>query len=89
MNRAFRILVAGVFINLCIGVLYAWTVISKALVSEMGWSTTSAGLPYTVGVVAFSVVMLVITGVMALMIKPVNAADVAGHKLGDNPATVS
>ena len=59
MNRATRILVAGVFINLCIGVLYAWSVISKALVSEMGWSTTSAGLPYTVGVVAFSVGMLV------------------------------
>ncbi len=59
MKRASRILIAGVFINLCIGVLYAWSVISKALVSEMGWSTTSAGLPYTVGVVAFSVGMLV------------------------------
>ena len=59
MNQASRILTAGIFINLCIGVLYAWSVISKALVSELGWSTTSAGLPYTIGVVTFAVGMLV------------------------------
>ncbi len=59
MNRAFKILTAGVFINLCLGVLYAWSVISKSLVTEMGWSATQAGLPYTIAVVTFALGMLV------------------------------
>lgn len=59
MNRAYRILTAGVFINLCLGVLYAWSVISKALVSDLGWSATEAGMPYTISVVTFALGMVV------------------------------
>ncbi len=59
MNRAVRILVAGVFINLCLGVLYAWSVISKALVNNLDWSATEAGMPYTIAVVTFALGMLV------------------------------
>ncbi len=59
MNRAVRILVAGVFINLCLGVLYAWSVISKALVNNFDWSATEAGMPYTIAVVTFALGMLV------------------------------
>ena len=59
MNRAFKILLAGVGINLCLGVLYAWSVISKALVTNMGWSNAEAGLPYTIGVVAFALGVLI------------------------------
>ncbi|SHH37102.1 L-lactate MFS transporter [Ferrimonas marina] len=59
MNRAVKILIAGVAINLCMGVLYAWSVFSKALVSEMGWSNADAGLPYTVAIVVFAASLLV------------------------------
>ncbi len=59
MNQAKKILTAGVLINLCIGVLYAWSVISKALVNIYGWSNAEAGLPYTIGVVTFALAVLV------------------------------
>ncbi|GAA5188848.1 L-lactate MFS transporter [Ferrimonas gelatinilytica] len=59
MNRAVKILVAGVCINLCMGVLYAWSVFSKALVSELGWSHADAGMPYTVSIVVFAASLLV------------------------------
>ncbi|AMO58394.1 oxalate:formate antiporter [Endozoicomonas montiporae] len=58
MNRAFKILIAAVFINLCVGVLYAWSVISRALVNQMGWSNAEAGLPYTIAVVTFALGVL-------------------------------
>ncbi len=58
MNRAVKILLAGVCINLCMGVLYAWSVLSKALVSEWGWSNASASMPYTVGIVTFAAAVL-------------------------------
>ena len=59
MNRAFKILIAGVFINLCVGVLYAWSVISRALVNQEGWTNAEAGLPYTIGVVTFALGVLI------------------------------
>ena len=59
MNRAKKILTAGVFINLCIGVLYAWSVISRALVEDFGWSNAEAGLPYTIAVVTFALGVLI------------------------------
>ncbi|GAA4901007.1 L-lactate MFS transporter [Ferrimonas pelagia] len=59
MNRAVKILIAGIAINLCMGVLYAWSVFSKALVSELGWSSVDAGMPYTVSIVVFAASLLV------------------------------
>ena len=47
-------------------------------------TTGSFSLAYMI-----SAVMLVIAGIMALMIKPVKAADVAGHQLGERSATAS
>ena len=58
MNRAVQILVAGVCINLCMGVLYAWSVFSKALVS-LGWSNADASLPYTIAVGVFASTVLI------------------------------
>ncbi|GAA5188850.1 L-lactate MFS transporter [Ferrimonas gelatinilytica] len=59
MNRAIKILIAGVCINLCLGVLYTWSVFSQALVSDMGWSNTDAGMPYTVSIVVFAIALLI------------------------------
>ncbi len=58
MNRAVKILVAGVAINLCMGVLYAWSVFSKALQAELGWSAVDAGMPYSIAVMAFASCLL-------------------------------
>ncbi|MBY5993833.1 OFA family MFS transporter [Ferrimonas balearica] len=59
MNRAVKILIAGVCINLVMGVLYAWSIFSKALQTELGWSSVDAGMPYSVAVMVFAASLLV------------------------------
>ena len=39
---------AATGINLILGVLYIWSIMGKALVKELGWTSTEASLPYTV-----------------------------------------
>ncbi len=46
--KASRILLAGFCINLCLGILYAWSVFNKALVTEAGWSAAEASSPYAI-----------------------------------------
>lgn len=57
-SRANTILAAGCGINLCIGVLYTWSVFKNALI-EMGWTHTEASLPYTITIVTLSLALLV------------------------------
>lgn len=56
-TKATRVLAACCGINLCIGILYAWSVFKNAFIVELGWSNTQASLPYTVsiGVLALAV----------------------------------
>lgn len=49
---------AATGINLILGVLYIWSIMSKALVKELGWTSTEASLPYTVCIAAFAIVMV-------------------------------
>lgn len=58
-DRAIQILVAGFCINLCMGILYAWSVFKKALVVDLGWSNADASLPYTVAIITFALSLLV------------------------------
>ena len=62
-KRANLILLAGIFFNLSIGVLYAWSVIKAKLTSPAstgGWEWTSiqAGLPYTIIILFFAIGLL-------------------------------
>ncbi|MDV5169683.1 OFA family MFS transporter [Photobacterium rosenbergii] len=56
-TKATRVLGACCGINLCIGILYAWSVFKNAFIVELGWSNTHASLPYTlsIGVLALAV----------------------------------
>lgn len=49
---------AATGINLILGVLYIWSIMGKALVKELGWTSTEASLPYTVCTVSFAIVMV-------------------------------
>lgn len=49
---------AATGINLILGVLYIWSIMGKALVKELGWTSTQASLPYTVCTVSFAIVMV-------------------------------
>ncbi|MDP2572254.1 OFA family MFS transporter [Vibrio penaeicida] len=59
IDRAMRILLAGFCINLCLGILYAWSVFNKALVSDFGWSASDASQPYAIATITFSICLLV------------------------------
>jgi len=59
IDKAMRILLAGFCINLCLGILYAWSVFNKALVSDLGWSASDASQPYAVATITFSVCLLI------------------------------
>lgn len=49
---------AGTGINLALGVLYAWSVISKQISKEWGWSETQTALPYSVAIALFAFTMV-------------------------------
>jgi len=63
-KRGNLVLLAGVLFNLSIGVLYAWSVLKTKLTASVsdggwGWSSTEAGLPYTIAIVFFAIGLLI------------------------------
>ncbi len=57
-TRGWTVVIAALCINLILGVLYAWGVMGKALVTQLGWSKAQASLPFTVSTVSFAVTMI-------------------------------
>ena len=52
------VVIAAVSINLILGVLYAWSVIGKALVLQWNWSAAEASLPFTISAASFALMMI-------------------------------
>ena len=50
--------IAGVGVNLMLGVLYAWGVISAALIDQLGWSATVSQVPYMFACAMFAFSMV-------------------------------
>jgi MFS family permease len=48
------VLWSAIGIGMILGILYVWSVISKGLMNELGWTSTQASLPYTVFTVCMS-----------------------------------
>lgn len=57
-SRGWIVTFAGTGINLALGVLYAWSVISKQITKEWGWNETEAALPYSIAIAAFAFMMV-------------------------------
>ena len=60
-NRSSRkkiVLICAVFINLHLGLSYAWSVFAGALIGQEGWTNAQAALPSTIMAVAYSLSML-------------------------------
>ncbi len=58
------VLLAGIFFNLAIGVLYAWSVLKTRMTAPVeaggwGWTSAQAGFPYTLAIVCFALGLLV------------------------------
>ncbi|MDO8964065.1 MAG: OFA family MFS transporter [Coriobacteriia bacterium] len=56
--RGWIVTLAGLGINLALGVLYSWSVIAKTLTKTWGWSAGQANLPYAIAVGTFALMMV-------------------------------
>ena len=63
-SSALLVLIAATIINTLTGVLYTWSAISSKIISDWGWTSKEASLPYTFYIVIF-VISMVIFGDMA------------------------
>lgn len=62
-NRGIIVTLAGMALNLALGVLYAWSMFSNQLTQEIaqggyGWTGTAATLPYTLAIAVFAIMMV-------------------------------
>ena len=57
-TRGWIVAMVALGVNLLLGILYSWSVLGKALVSQWGWTHTQASLPYTVCVAVFALMMV-------------------------------
>ncbi|NMA24843.1 MAG: OFA family MFS transporter [Clostridiales bacterium] len=53
------VLCVSFLINLIIGILYIWSIISKSLVNDLGWTSKQASLPYTFVTITFVIAMAI------------------------------
>lgn len=58
-KKAYRVLGAATGINFICAILYVWSVISKALINELGWTGKEASLPYTTLTICFVIAMVI------------------------------
>jgi OFA family oxalate/formate antiporter-like MFS transporter len=80
-NRGWSVTLAGTGINLALGILYTWSVISKGVPEEWGWSQSDKAWPYAVACLVFSLIM-VPAGRMQDKISPRFVATVGGLLVG-------
>src|ERR1035437_4671005 len=56
--RGWTVVIAAISINLILGVLYAWSVMGKALVLQWHWKAAQASLPFTISAASFALMMI-------------------------------
>jgi len=79
-SRAWIVAISGTIINLCLGVLYAWSVFSRALQAD-GFSVTATSVPYSVAIVVFALFM-VPAGIMLDRVGPRMLLLISGILIG-------
>ncbi len=57
-NHGWRVTLAGTGINLALGVLYTWSVISASIPAAWEWTKANKALPYAVACLVFSLAMV-------------------------------
>jgi len=57
-NHGWQVTLAGLGINLALGILYAWSIFGKAASEAWGWTETQKSLPYSVACLVFCLVMV-------------------------------
>jgi len=80
-NHGWRVAFAGMGINLALGVLYTWSVISKGIPEAWNWSEADKSWPYSVACLVFCLIM-VPAGRMQDKISPRLVATLGGILVG-------
>ena len=80
-NQGWTVTFAAIGINLALGILYSWSVISKAIPKEWNWSETDKSWPYAVACLMFSL-MMVPAGRLQDKIGPRVVASIGGVLVG-------
>jgi len=62
-KKGWLVTMAGLGLNLALGILYAWSMFSKQLTEPIdaggfGWTRTAATLPYTIAIACFALIMV-------------------------------
>jgi OFA family oxalate/formate antiporter-like MFS transporter len=57
-NHGWRVTFAGMGINLALGILYTWSVISNRVPEDWGWNEDDKSLPYMMACLIFSLIMV-------------------------------
>lgn len=58
MNRGWTVTLAGLGINLALGILYAWSLFKGAIEQEFGWNGAQLNDPYALCCLAFALAMI-------------------------------
>ena len=80
-NHGWRVTFTGMGINLALGILYSWSVISKRVPEDWGWNEDDKSLPYMIACLVFSIIM-VPAGRLQDKISPRLVATIGGLLVG-------
>lgn len=80
-EKGWIVVLAGVGINLCLGVLYTWSMLTSALTNKWAWSAAEALTPYAIALGMFAL-MMVFAGRLQDRIGPRVAASIGGLLVG-------
>jgi len=80
-NHGWRVTFAGMGINMALGILYTWSVISEGIPEQWGWNESDKSWPYSVACLVFCLIM-VPAGRMQDKIGPRIVATIGGILVG-------
>ncbi len=80
-KKGWIVTLSGTGINLALGVLYTWSVISKEIPKEWGWSEADKAWPYTIACLVFAF-MMVPAGRLQDKLSPRLVATIGGVLIG-------
>jgi OFA family oxalate/formate antiporter-like MFS transporter len=81
LKKGWVVVSAGVGINLCLGVLYTWSMFTSALTNKWAWTSAQALTPYALALGMFGL-MMVFAGRLQDKIGPRVAATIGGLLVG-------
>lgn len=59
LNKGKKVVLAATMINIMTGMMYTWSIVSKALKDTYYWSSKQASLPYTIFTITFPIAMVI------------------------------